>query len=274
MRQRVELSRRHVESQLKTGKTPEQVVSDLVAMRWHPQSALDLVSQMRGDLKCVDGIAMPGPDLLRLPTSLRVGEVSMPILMKSSKPNVVLLACAASGDECAAIIDFARTRLLRSQVIVGDGELVGKIAETYARTSDQASFPPGACPEIDRVIERIQALTAWPSSHFEHAQVVRYRPGEDFAPHYDYFSIAVEGQRVTTAIVYLNTPANGGMTAFIDSELEIYPQQGNLLLFSYPIPDESSKSRHAGVPIASGEKWILTVFLRDSSAGQQQGGLE
>lgn len=275
MSQRAELSKRHVETQLKAGRSPEQVVSDLVAMRWHPQSALELVSRTRGELKSVEGIVAPGPDLRGLPSALRVGDTCLPILMKSTKPNVVLLGGAASSEECAAIIDFARPLLLRSQVIVGDGELAGKNAETYARTSDQASFRPGACAEMDQVMERIAALTSWPATHFENPQVIRYRPGEDFAPHYDYFSIdiegnevAIEGQRLATAILYLNTPANGGMTAFVDSEMEIYPQRGNLLLFSYPSTDESSKSRHAGVPIASGEKWILTTFLRDSARPQ------
>lgn len=50
---------------------------------------------------------------------------------------------------------------------------------------------------------------------------------------------------------------------FSDVELEILPQAGNALLFSYPEASRDSLTLHAGVPLGSGEKWIATIFLRD-----------
>jgi prolyl 4-hydroxylase len=111
-------------------------------------------------------------------------------------------------------------------------------------------------------------------------EVVRYRPGAEFTPHYDFFCPKVysdvirrSGQRVATVLVYLNTPPCGGATTFPDAEIEFVPQQGNALLFSYPRAAPDSLTLHAGVPVGSGEKWIGTFFLVDKADDAGQGGV-
>ena len=99
--------------------------------------------------------------------------------------------------------------------------------------------------------------------------------GEFFAYHFDAFN---KGyilnkfekkeynfiQRFLTAIVYLNTPEEGGETSFPNLEKKIYPEIGKFLLFentenSSLIPN--LKSLHSGDPVRKGEKWIITIWF-------------
>ncbi|TNY02447.1 2OG-Fe(II) oxygenase, partial [Escherichia coli] len=66
-----------------------------------------------------------------------------------------------------------------------------------------------------RVEARIAPLLRWPLDHGEGLQVLRYRPGAEYQPHYDYFDPAHVstpgilkrgGQRVGTLVIYLHTP--------------------------------------------------------------------
>ena len=106
----------------------------------------------------------------------------------------------------------------------------------------------------------------------EGVQVLNYQPGAEYKPHYDYFDPAAPGtptilkrggQRVGTLVMYLNNPERGGGTTFPDVGLEVAPQRGNAVFFSYDRPHPSSQTLHGGAPVVSGEKWVATKWLRE-----------
>jgi hypothetical protein len=70
------------------------------------------------------------------------------------------------------------------------------------------------------------------------------------------------GQRVATLVMYLNDPAQGGGTTFPDIGLEVAPQKGNAVFFSYDRPHPSTRTLHGGAPVLAGEKWVATKWLR------------
>ena len=45
--------------------------------------------------------------------------------------------------------------------------------------------------------QTIAALLAWPVSHGEGLQVLRYRPGAEYQPHYDYFDPKEPGTKIS-----------------------------------------------------------------------------
>ena len=101
--------------------------------------------------------------------------------------------------------------------------------------------------------------------------VVRYREGGQYLPHYDYFDpseagtpalLSRGGQRVATLIIYLQSPEAGGATVFPDLKMEVAPQRGHAVFFSYPQAHPASLSLHGGAPVLQGEKWIATKWLR------------
>jgi len=195
----------------------------------------------------------------------------MPILFALEAPRILLLQNLLDPAECDALVTLARDRLQRSPVVnpdTGDENLID------ARTSMGAMFQVGEHALIQRIEARIAAVTGVPVDHGEGLQILNYKPGGEYQPHFDFFNpkrpgearqLRVGGQRVATMVIYLNSPPAGGATAFPRIGLDVAPVKGNAVLFSYKLPDGSLDERtlHAGLPVEAGEKWIATKWLRE-----------
>jgi prolyl 4-hydroxylase len=140
------------------------------------------------------------------------------------------------------------------------------------RTSNGMFFSRGESELLRRIEERIGRLVNWPVENGEGIQVLNYKPGAEYRPHYDYFDPAEPGtptilrrggQRVATLVMYLNNPEKGGGTTFPDAGIEVSPQKGNAVFFSYPRPQPDSLTLHGGAAVVEGEKWIATKWLRE-----------
>src|SRR5690606_12991795 len=131
--------RQHAATLLARGKSPDQVVADLAAAGWHTGSARRLVEEARfPERNAARAIRVPAADLRGLPSLLRVGGRQVRLQARSRHPDACLFGNFASGAECAAIVAAAKPGLVRSQVVVADGELAGTGTESYYRTSEQA----------------------------------------------------------------------------------------------------------------------------------------
>jgi prolyl 4-hydroxylase len=181
----------------------------------------------------------------------------------------VVLGNLLSAEECDAIIESAKPRLARSltvQTATGGEEL------NPDRTSNGMFFNRGQTPEVTALEERIARLVGWPVENGEGLQVLHYRPGAEYKPHYDYFDpdepgtptiLKRGGQRVATLVMYLNEPTRGGGTTFPDVGLEVAPVRGHAVFFSYDRPHPSTRTLHGGAPVLEGEKWVATKWLRE-----------
>ncbi|MEZ5458163.1 MAG: 2OG-Fe(II) oxygenase [Steroidobacteraceae bacterium] len=111
------------------------------------------------------------------------------------------------------------------------------------------------------------SLSEWPN-------LLHYRSGEHYSDHVDYIDpdvpafsgeLASRGQRVMTALLYLASAEAGGRTDFPALGWSFAGQPGELLVFRNL--DESGRpeprSLHAGRAPEVGEKWVLSVWLRD-----------
>ncbi|MDR3379168.1 2OG-Fe(II) oxygenase [Cupriavidus basilensis] len=195
----------------------------------------------------------------------------IPILFTLAAPRVTLYQQLLTDAECDALVELARGRLARSPVInpdTGDENLI------EARTSLGAMFQVGEHALIERIEDCIAAVTGIAADRGEGLQILNYKPGGEYQPHYDFFNpqrpgearqLKVGGQRVATVVIYLNSPPAGGATAFPKLGLEVAPVKGNAVYFSYRKSDGALDERtlHAGLPVEAGEKWIATKWLRE-----------
>jgi hypothetical protein len=107
----------------------------------------------------------------------------------------------------------------------------------------------------------------------EPSQALHYAPGEQFEPHYDFLepdvpghvaSIERRGQRIATVLLYLNEGYEGGETDFPILQLRRRGRTGGVLAFrntdAAGWPDR--RMFHAGLAPTSGEKWILSQWVR------------
>ena len=212
---------------------------------------------------------LPEPALMDQPGSIDVGDRQVSVLLSMKHPRIVVFGNLLSDEECDAIIASAQPRMKRSLTVETK---TGGEEVNADRTSDGMFFQREETPVVATLERRIAKLVNWPENHGEGLQVLHYRPGAEYKPHYDYFDpsqpgtptiLKRGGQRVATLVIYLNNPEAGGGTSFPDVGVEVAPRRGNAVFFSYAAPDPSTKSLHGGSPVVRGEKWIATKWLRE-----------
>jgi prolyl 4-hydroxylase len=269
--------RQWILEQARAGHAPEVVLKSMVSSGWEEEVAIDTLEQTLSkflaeqtpDQALPAPLPVPEPSLAQSPSVLRLPDRAVPVLMSMRQPRVVSFGGLLSAEECEGIITLARSRLVRSETV---DNTTGGSEVNAARTSDGMFFTRGETPLITAIEARIAALLGWPVENGEGLQVLHYRPGAEYKPHYDYFDPAQPGaptilkrggQRVGTLVMYLNTPEAGGGTTFPDVQLEVAPIQGNAVFFSYDRPHPSTRSLHGGAPVIAGEKWVATKWLRE-----------
>ena len=142
------------------------------------------------------------------------------------------------------------------------------------RTSDGMFFERGENELVARLEQRIATLLNWPVENGEGLQILRYAPGAEYKPHYDYFDpgepgtptiLKRGGQRVATLVMYLQRAREGRRhRRFPDVDLEVAPRARQRACSSATTgPHPSTQSLHGGAPVIAGEKWIATKWLRE-----------
>lgn len=273
--------RQWIVEQVQAGHTVESVLKSMQAAGWDEDIAIKALETTLQDYRhqrqaqtatgtgLVPALPVPEPRLEESALYLDVGDRRVHVLTAVAKPRVVVLGSFLSDEECQALIEAARPRLARSLTIsvkTGGEEMHAD------RTSNGMFFKRGEYEVVQRVEERIARMLNWPIENGEGMQVLQYRPGAEYKPHYDYFDptepgtptiLKRGGQRVATVIMYLGEPEKGGATVFPEIELEVAPKRGNAVFFSYECAHPSTKSLHGGAPVIAGEKWIATKWLRE-----------
>lgn len=278
--------RQWVAEQIRVGHLPEAVIEAMVQAGWKEDlaaSALDGALQARrgqaptsaalaagpAGAAGAGGVRMPGLDLAQSPRRVDAGDRWVDVIAALGLPRVVLLGGLLSAEECDALVEAARPRMARSLTVetrTGGEEL------NPDRTSHGMFFNRGEGELVTRIEQRIAHLLRWPVENGEGMQVLQYRPGAEYKPHYDYFDpvepgtptiLKRGGQRVATLLMYLNEPTRGGGTTFPDVGLEVAPVRGNAVFFSYDRPHPATRTLHGGAPVIEGEKWVATKWLRE-----------
>jgi prolyl 4-hydroxylase len=276
-------TRHFVLSEIEAGQPPQEVLTALVARGMPEEAAVDFMTEVlevrmaelreRNAASAVppSGPAAETPQPLALdwPTVLSLPDREVQVLVSIDHPRVVLFGGLLAGDECDELVERAQQRITASEVV--DLE-TGLPRLDAGRTSSGMSYQRGETPLVQRIEQRIAALLRWPTEHGEGLQVLRYLPGEQYRPHYDYMDpahpgaapfLARGGQRVASLVIYLNTPSSGGATVFPDAHLKVAAHKGNAVFFSYDRAHASTRTLHGGQPVLSGEKWIATKWLRE-----------
>lgn len=288
--------------QVQAGHTPESVLQAMATAGWKDDVALQALETTLTNHLAAHGVAvpqaamaesgqgthtavsvqaaaaqpvaayaspLPEPLLAGSPRQVDAGDRLVNVLLSMAKPRVVVFGNLLSDDECDALVAAAAPRLARSLTVEVN---TGGEAVNADRTSNGMFFRRDEFELVSRIERRIARLLNWPVENGEGIQVLNYQPGAQYKPHYDYFDPAQPGtasilkrggQRVGTLVMYLNNPLQGGGTTFPEVGLEVSPQKGNAVFFSYDRPHPGTQSLHGGAPVVAGEKWVATKWLRE-----------
>ncbi|RZL93716.1 MAG: 2-oxoglutarate-dependent dioxygenase [Variovorax sp.] len=260
-------------AQLAAGHSVPALRASMRAAGWHDDVAdaalAELESNPAADAATTVPHAMPGPDLESAPLEIEAADRRVQVLQTMRHPRVIVFGNLLDDEECDGLIAAARVRLARSLTV--ETQTGGEILNVD-RTSEGMFFERGENAIVARLETRIAALLRWPVEFGEGLQILRYRPGAQYRPHYDYFDpkepgtptiLRRGGQRVGTLVMYLQAPEQGGATTFPDVGLEVAPVRGTGVFFSYDRPDPGTRSLHGGAPVLAGEKWVATKWLRE-----------
>jgi len=187
-------------------------------------------------------------------------------------PRILALEGLGSPAVCDWIVRRCEGRLEPAQV---DDPRTGLPVMGQTRTNRLANFGLAETSVLNLLLQtRIGAAIGSPLAVMEAFAVLNYRPGEEASDHFDYLDPAVPayaeeisrvGQRIATALVYLNDDYEGGETDFPELGFHHRGAKGDALVFfsvdANGAPD--ARTRHAGRPTTTGEKWVLSQFVRD-----------
>jgi prolyl 4-hydroxylase len=269
---------------LEQGQPPAAMVKRMIDERMQPRVAQAIVAafveaRQSGRPVPVDAVvvdeelgAPPVPAATRLRPGPRfeTGDRPVRVLARGDSPTLALLSGLMSDAECEELMALAGPRLRPSTVV--DPETGHDVVAAY-RNSVGMFFRPGENQLVARLDRRFSEVMGLPLENGEGIQVLRYQAGGGTAPHHDYLvpsnpanaaSLARSGQRVSTLITYLNDVPGGGETVFPLAGWSVTPQRGSSLYFEScdDAGQVDHRSLHTGNPVASGEKWIATKWMR------------
>ena len=180
----------------------------------------------------------------------------------STDPHIELVLGLFSPAECRYIQLLAQPWLEPAMIYATTGEGM----RDPHRDSDNMVVAPMTEDLVVQAINRcIAAASGTDVTWGEPLHVLRYAPGQQYRPHHDAHAFGpVEKRRIATALLYLNDAYEGGETNFPELGITVRGGVGDLLIFhnldAAKMPD--MRMIHAGLPIASGEKWLATRWIR------------
>lgn len=181
------------------------------------------------------------------------------------KSDLFLLPGFLSQDECNRLIDLIESRIQPSPTFSERKSSRGRTSSTH--------FFSNEAKETLALGRKIDEALGLERTHAETIQGQRYREGEEYRYHRDYFledrphwqtQRQRGGQRSWTAMVYLNSVDAGGETDFPELELSVTPATGTLITWNNM--DHRGRpnrcTRHAALPVERGQKYVITQWYR------------
>ena len=197
------------------------------------------------------------------------------VTMHAVDPILYVVDNFLTNEECEAFIKASEGRLKPSTVISPD-----KHVQHESRTSENCWIEHDANQIIHEVSKRFSILVQMPIRNAEQYQLVYYKKGAQYKPHFDSFDYETEdgkknwepgGQRMITVIAYLNNVEEGGETGFPELDINVPAKKGDVVVFHNTILNDSAtypkinpKSLHGGMPVVRGEKWMVNLWFREN----------
>ncbi|MFM5908469.1 MAG: 2OG-Fe(II) oxygenase [Novosphingobium sp.] len=204
-------------------------------------------------LDCITGMKLDAKgDPIDLPKAEHFSETPWAALYRglfSGAQCGYLLKVADPGYQPSMVYN-AQRQLVRDPIRTSEGSVLHWLIED---------------PAVHALNRRIAAVAGLAAENGEAAQVLRYKPGQEYKPHHD-FVRAAENQRSVTALVWLNEGYDGGETAFLRTGLNVKGRKGDCLVFRNTLADRSldPMTEHAGLPVKRGTKLLYNRWIREA----------
>ncbi len=171
-----------------------------------------------------------------------------------------------SKDDCQQLIDLGKPSLEPSKTLE-------PTQDNFRTSSHTFLFYNNGNETVDNVFEIITNMIQVPLENCEGMQLVHYKPGQFYKPHWDYFDTSSDihieetrrgGQRTWTAFLYLNDVKEGGTTNFPNINMEVKPKIGRIVYWLNTLNGNTIEdSLHEAKPPIDCEKWGANIWVRE-----------
>lgn len=186
-------------------------------------------------------------------------------------PYVETIDNFINNEDCLHFINLANGRL--KQALVSHGRK-GEVSS--GRTGKNCWIGHNHDEVTTRISKRVADHVNLPIVNAEAFQVIYYDVSQEYRNHCDGWPhdlseksrrcMRMGGQRMKTALCYLNTVEKGGETRFTKLNIDVKPKAGRLLVFHNTYKGTNKRhplSEHAGCPVIAGEKWAFNLWFRE-----------
>ena len=192
-------------------------------------------------------------------------------------PEIYTIDNFLTDEECQHIINISKNNL--NQALVSSDKS-GIISD--GRTGQNCWLSHNYTDIIKIISEKISNLLNISLENAESIQVIYYNKNQEYKNHYDGWelngsersvrNLLKGGQRIYTALCYLNDVEKGGGTIFTKINKIINAEKGKLLVFKNVYDNSNVRhylSEHAGMPVLEGEKWGFNLWFREKKTNEK-----
>ena len=248
--------------------------AELAADRLAPSHSAEVIEKARTQATTT-APAIDDPQPLQISEHRPAGPQTM-----SWSPRVFTFPDFLSQDECFHLIGLARPFLRRAMVL--DRQSGEQVVGDARRSRNTRMLDPLRDIVVWEIEQRLARYAMLPAANAEPITIIYYGVGDEYEPHSDYYppedpgsqvGLDKGGQRVATFLTYLNGVEEGGETVFPEADLSIPPTPGMGLLWFNTLHDRTPdrKTLHAGLPVKTGEKWLLSRWIRETEYPMSNG---
>ena len=168
----------------------------------------------------------------------------------SSEPLVAVRNNVISPIECAYLIELAKPHIKRAGVVLDEG-----FKPSEGRTGSNHWLKYDEDDVVKSIGQRIADIVGLPLENAESMQIIHYGPEQEYRPHFDAFNLSLArgqkaaqwgGQRLVTALVYLNKVESGGATQFPKLGITVSACPGRMVIFHNTTEDISGPHPRVG----------------------------
>jgi len=191
----------------------------------------------------------------------------------SHDPEIYIIDNFISDEDCDHFINISKNNLQRA-LVSGNGNGY----ESKGRSGQNCWLQHDKDKVTENIANRIAKLVEYPLENAESFQFIYYGKDQEYYNHCDAYSfdksektarcILRGGQRIVTALVYLNNVEKGGHTRFSKLNINVEAKKGRILVFQNCIKGTNivhNLTEHAGTPVIEGEKYAFNLWFRQQS---------
>ena len=189
----------------------------------------------------------------------------------SKDPRIIVIKNFLSNEICDHFVKLSNGKLERALVSSETKGIVSK-----GRSGSNCWINHNKDDITLSVANRISNIVEIPLENAESYQIIYYDKSQEYFNHYDAWdfndierskrNLNKGGQRLFTALVYLNNVEEGGSTKFTKLNIDVKAEKGKLLIFENVYEDTNIRhyySEHAGRPVIKGEKYAFNLWFRE-----------